>query len=271
MSKSKNCPVFSTIISFVLPKVTPEAKRALEAAIKQTSLETDAFPRSGNFTAYSLDELARSSAKAERRADIPGEWAFTYSTMQGRRVDDIIYVALMHASSWVFPPTARTDTKGDGTPKMQTHEAQREKWIKALGFDRTEITKDGKVVGRRTLFGDAFSELKDQLEKEIPERFYGTEKPASTKQMLPLVAPASLGAVTLRYNAYRKSASADNILYDVKVLSIFLLNGWTFPTSDEGVVEGDLPAFYAVECEKHILALREAEAAKQQTPEAAAA
>jgi hypothetical protein len=269
MSKSKSCPVYSTIISFVLPKVTPEAKRALEASIKQTTLETDAFPRSGNFTAHNLDELARSSAKVEKRADSPGEFAFTYSTMQGRRVDDIIYIALLHGSSFVFPPTPRSDSKADGTPKMQTHEAQREKWINSLGFERKEIKKGDKVVGRRSLFGDAFEDLKAQLENEIPERFFGTEKPKSTKVLIPIVAPARLASITMRVNVYREDAGAEKILAQAKELSLLRLDGYTWPMKDDGSIENDLAARYEDEIVKIIEAQKQALTEQTKTEAAA--
>jgi len=271
MAKNKSCPVYSTIISFVLPKVTPDAKKALEASIRQTTLETDAFPRSGNFTAYTLDELARTSAKVEKRADAPGEWAFTYSTMQGRRVDDIIYVALKHASSFVYPPTPRSDNKADGTPKMQTHEAQREKWITSLGFERFEIKKGEKVVGRRTLFSDAFEELKAQLETDIPERFFGTEKPKSTKVLIPIVGPARLASRTMRVNVYREDAGAEKILAEAKELALLRLAGYTWPTKDDGSIENSLAAMYEAEIEKVIAAQREELAKQQQKQEEAAA
>lgn len=147
--KNPTTPIFSLIADFVSTLgITPEAREAVAKADSSVVDEYDVFPRSGNRTAYNLDQLAASSARMERLIDGRDGWAHTYSTMKGRRVDDIIYVSLDHISSFVFPPTARDDKGKDGKPKMQSHRADRDRWIQSLGYAKTEVGK-----GKRNLFG----------------------------------------------------------------------------------------------------------------------
>lgn len=238
---SKNCPIFSRIAAFVKGKVPPASRAAIDQAVKSVVDERGSFVRSGNFTAYSLDELARLSGKVEKKLDSPGEFIFTYSEMQGRRVDDIIYAGLDHLSRFIYPPSPREDGK------MQSHGPQREKWIQSLGFQRVEAGK-----GKRGLFGDAFAELKAELEKEIPEVLAGTPPPTTKKALLPLVAPAKLASRTWRVNVYKLSASEEQRIADAKDLTLYLLDGWTFQRNKEGVAEGELAQYYEMACGKLI-------------------
>lgn len=270
---SNPCPIYSRIIGYVAEKVgmTPDSKKAILDSITGVVAEFDAFIRNGNRTDYRRDGEAFQSAKVEpwmeNGALVEGKHAFTYSTMKDRRVDDIIFAALMHASSYVFPPQARTDTKKDGTPKMSSREAERLRWIASLGFQKVEAGK-----GKRTLFGDVFAELKAELENTIPERFIGTEAPKTAKQLLALVESARRSSEISRVNVYKPEAGDEKVTLSVNVVTSYILDGCTFQQDDKGNVQGDLAQFYAERVYAKLQQIAEAEAAKkgEQAQEAAA-
>jgi hypothetical protein len=255
MSEEKNTPLTFLVFDFLrtLP-LTKEALAALDPAEASILDEFDVFVRANNRTNYRIDGLAAASARMERLIDGRDGWALTYSTMKGRRVDDVLYCLLDHASSFVFPATEREDKGKDGKPKMQSHRADRDRWIASLGYTKAEIGK-----GKRNLFGDTFQELKDELEAMIPERFEGTEQPQTAKQLLALIAPAALGAEVIRINVYK--ANHEGNTNSLISLMRFLLAGYRFQTKpDSGEVIGELAQFYAGLAEKKLAEIKHEQA-----------
>jgi hypothetical protein len=216
---------------------------ALTTAERAIVDEFDVFVRNGNRTAYNLDGLAFSSAKIEHLKT--GGEALTYSTMEGRRVDDILYAVLDHLSRFVYPASERQDVNqagpNTGKPKLNHRRAERDKWITSLGYVKTDVGK-----GKRNLFGDAFQDLKDQLETLIPERFDGTERPSTALQQMPLITPTRLsGSQVIYLNVYRPTADAEKIASCVALVKLFLKDGFTFQRNkDSGVVKGEIASFY---------------------------
>jgi len=243
MSKGKNDshPIYSMVANFVrsLVKANAALVAAVNAAEAQIATETDAFVRNGNRTDYNRDGLAFSSARIEPLKGSPGLKAFTYSTMEGRRVDDILYEVLLDISGEVYEPTDRKDGK------TNHRQAERAKWIMSLGYQRVEAGK-----GKRGLFGDTFVELKDQLEKSIPERFTGTQKPSTQLQQVPMVAPPTLHSRTFYTNVYRPSVASTpegekKILICAMELEAAVKAGFRFLTDESGNVRGEIASFYA--------------------------
>lgn len=236
MSKGKNTPIFSLITAKVrqIVKANTAWAKALDNAQADVLDEFDAFVRTGNRTDYRRDGLAASSGRMEPIDGQPGKWALTYSTMKGRRVDDILYAVLYFLSGYIYEPTERKDGK-------QNHrDSERTKWITSLGYTKEKVGK-----GQRNLFGDAFKELKDQLEAAIPERFVGTPKPTTQLVQMPLIAPPALCSRTVYLNVYRQTAEADKIAVHTTEVKAFLAAGFTFPVDDEGNVKGEIANFYA--------------------------
>jgi hypothetical protein len=237
-------PIFTRICNFVKNlAITPAAKDAVDLAVASVASEFDVFIRNGNRTDYRRDSEAFASAKMEPilfEGKDTGKWAHTYSTMEGRRVDDIIYVALDHISLFVFPPQERADTKKDGTAKVQSRRKERDNWIASLGFAKVEAGK-----GKRNLFGDAFSELKTELDLSIPERFKGTEAPTTAKQMIALVESARRNGLISRINVYKQTASEEKVKASFEEIMLYILDGCSFQLNEEGKVAGELASFYA--------------------------
>jgi hypothetical protein len=237
-------PIFKKVVDFVknLP-ITPAAKEAADKALASVAAEYDVFIRNGNRTDWRRDAEAFASAKMEpilSEGKDTGKWAHTYSTMEGRRVDDIIYTALDHISLFAFPPQERADTKKDGTAKVQSRRKERENWIASLGYSKPEVGK-----GKRNLFGDAFADLKTDLDLTIPERFKGTEAPTTAKQMIALVESARRNGLISRINVYKATASEEKVKSSFEEIMLYVLDGCTFQLNDEGKVAGELASFYA--------------------------
>jgi hypothetical protein len=206
MSKSDKAqsnlkPLTTLVYEFVKGHTPAAIHPALEAAFNSIVLEKDGFVRTGNRTAYNLDEEAFSSAKVEQ--SVNGGYVLAYSRMEGRRAHDIIRAILLHFGTFVFPPTPQENKKADGTPKMNSHPGQIEKWIKSLGFAQVEVGS-GK---RWQLSLAGTDELIAKIEELVPVLFEGTEKPSSTKVQIAFVSPAVLMGRTFYASLYNPDAT----------------------------------------------------------------
>ena len=254
--------IFSRIVDFVkgLP-ITAAAKEAADKALESVVAEYDVFIRNGNRTDYRRDAEAFASSRMEPMLVdgkiVPDQWAHTYSTMEGRRVDDIIYTALDHISLFAFPPQARGDLKKDGSNKVQSRRKERDNWIASLGFTKVEAGK-----GKRNLFGDSFQSLKDELEASIPQRFKGTEAPTTAKQMIALVENAKRNGCISRITVYKSTAKEEQVKQSFDEILLYIMDGCTFQTDDQGRVQGELASFYADQIFAYIEKVKQAEQQK---------
>jgi len=231
--------------------------------------ETDDFVRNGNRTDYRRDGLAASSAKVEPLLEPAGKFALTYSTMKGRRVDDILYALLDFVSTVLYPPVERADANktgpNAGKPKMNSRIAERNAWLDSIGY-RVEVSGKGK----RTVFGDQFAELKAELERLIPERFEGTEQPTLTNfQNLPLSIPASLNAGfvgSIYLPVAREGAPEELVSKSVARLRAHLMIGYTFVKTSKTNKMSPLSEFYNERV--NLVASADAEQAKREARKA---
>ena len=266
MTKGKDVKLICTMVwdrvKELIKTHSPVEKAAVDARYALIEDEFDVFVRNGNRTDYRRDDEAASSAAIEPLSDKPGKYALTYSTMKGRRVDDILFAILDFLSIGVFPPVEREDknTTGPnaGKPKLSHRRKERDQWIAALGYRAALVNApltegglgftDGQHKGKRAVFGDQFAELKAKLESLIPERFEGTLKPTLTNfQNLPLTIPATLstgmtGSIYLPV-ARPQVEDVSLITKSTQRLRAFLLAGFSIPTSKDGKMS-EIGAYY---------------------------
>lgn len=226
MSKNTK-PVAKRITDWLLT-IVPEAHRdKIKAAFAALADEQDGFVRNGNRTDYRRDQLAFASSGVEQTDAGP---VFVYSTMKGRRVEDLIFAYLMdHASTFIFPPTKREDGK------LQRHTKARESWCASLGFAKQEVGKGQRQFLNLELRGA--KQLISDLGQMVPERFEGTEAPTSTKAQVKFILPASLGAVPVNISLYDpEQPSVDEAKFkeDLAKVSLLLDGGVTFAPDRKG-------------------------------------
>jgi hypothetical protein len=227
MSKNvkSNNPITTLVLNWVLEHTPKALHDSLNAAASSIVTEVDGFVRNGNRTDYRRDEEAFASAAVEQ--GIHGGYILNYSTMLGRRADDIVRAVLLHFSSVVFPPVPQANTKTDGTPKMNTRPGEREKWLKSLGFGQIEAG-----AGKRWQLSLAGSdELLTAVNELVPEVFKGTEKPSSTKVQVAFASPANLMGRTFYVSLYNPDAlgvDAAKFGADVEWVRLALNAGFAF-------------------------------------------
>lgn len=229
---SEALPIRDAIIAWVLAVADPQHAQPILAAAASIESETDGFVRNGNRTNFRVDNEAFSSCKIEKIVGRPGAYDLNYSTMKDRRVHDIARQTLDHVSRFVFPPTPMEAKTSKGEPRLNHHNAQREKWLSELGFALNEIRNpDGSKKGQRWLLGgDRSQELIDTLNRLVPEHFEGTTPPVSTKQMVGLTSPTALGARTVHISLYKGGSGVEK---DVEALALFVQSGYSIVQTNE--------------------------------------
>jgi hypothetical protein len=250
-SESVANPITTLVLEWV-KQHTPEAIHpALQRAADAITTEKDGFVRTGNRTAYNLDEEAFSSAKVEK--NVNGGFVLAYSRMEGRRAHDIVRAILLFFGTYVFPPTAQENKKADGTPKMNTHPGQIDKWIKSLGF--AQIEQGSGKRWQLTLTGS--EELLAEIEALVPILYEGTEKPSSTKVQIAFVTPAALMGQTVNVSLYNPDAEGvtpakfgDSLAW----VRLALSQGWQFALVNRGGSKVLSPV-----AQKYVAALQAAE------------
>jgi hypothetical protein len=240
-------PIFTKIALFAA-KISPINKKDIERAIARIKDEFDGFVRTGNRTDYRRVDDNHPEAEAFSSAAIEvmsnGDRAFVHSTMVGRRIEDMIHVVLWEISEVIFPPQERADvnTSGPnaGQKKLNHMKRERNAWIAGLGFTKAKVGK-----GQRALFGDQWAPLKEELEKLIPERFVGTDKPSTQKLMVPLIAPPRLKSCTATINLYREVAPEAKLAISTELLVAWLQDGFRPQVDKTGEFKSELIRFYA--------------------------
>jgi hypothetical protein len=178
-------PVTTRILEWVLGVVPAEVHNPLRTAAATIVAEQDGFVRTGNRTAYNLDEDAFSSACIEPTKE--GE-VLVLSNMERRRPEDVIRTVLLHLAKGIFP--AITAKSG----KVTTQAAARERWAKDLGFENAPLAQKN---GRRWQIitpKAGVDELVEAIRALVPERFEGTEFKPSTRVNVAFRLPSSLNS-----------------------------------------------------------------------------
>jgi hypothetical protein len=269
MSKNvkSNTPITTLVLNWVLENTPASVHDSLKAGAASIVTEVDGFVRNGNRTDHrradgTHDPEAFASAKVEQ--GIHGGYILNYSSMLGRRADDIVRAVLDHLSMVLIPPVPQANTKADGTPKMNTRPGEREKWMKSLGFGQVEVG-----AGKRwqlSLAGSA--ELITAIGELVPEVFKGTEKPSSTKVQVAFATSSRTNGTTAYVSLYNPAAEGVDVTkfgLDVAKVRLLLVDGWSFNTVS---VKGEkvLPEV----AEQYLAALNAAEPAEQLQIEAVA-
>lgn len=248
-------PVRDEITAWLLKYTQPAQHVAIQSAHAACISETQGFVRSRNYTAYNIDELAASSCRIEPILGKPGKFDLNYSTMKGRRVHDIVRMALLDLyAPFVFPATKREDGK------LNHQRKAREKWVAELGFKQEEIGK-GK---RWSLFGDNSAELIAKLEPMIPEHFEGTEQAKNAKVSITMVGPSSVGK-NMAISVYKKGSPEENIKADTFAIVALRKLGFTFTDdpNEHAAMYLDLSETLLQAEAEEAKAKKEAKAAKQ--------
>lgn len=235
-----NTPIFTHILNRICELVPKSQAELLRVGAEKVTLETLAYVKFGNYNAWKADGLARTSARLEKRIDEghEGELAFTLSTMKGRIVDDAIDAVAKWGASLIYPSTPMNTEPGTKA-KFNHHTKDRERWIASLGFTHKNA---GKGV-TRTLFGENFTQLREELEEAWPEQLEGTEPTTSSKGFVNIVGPAATFASKVRYSAGLPDSKAEQLQHDTKVLASWIKLGCDFERTKDGTAVG-LGAFY---------------------------
>jgi hypothetical protein len=269
MSKNvkSNTPITNLVVNWVILHTPASILDAIKAGAASITMEQEGFVRNGNRTDHrradgTHDPEAFASAKVEQ--SIHGDYILNYSTMLGRRADDIVRAVLDHLSTVIFPPVPQANTKTDGTPKMNTRPGEREKWMKSLGFGQVDIG-----AGKRWQLSLAGSdELITAINELVPEVFKGTEKPSSTKVQVAFATSNRTNGTTAYVSLYNPAAEGVDVTkfgLDVAKVRLLLVDGWSFNTVS---VKGEkvLPEV----AEQYLAALNAAEPVAQPQIEAVA-